>query len=41
VLETLIDRQDDDLAGAAEFAGAQDAGEVRLYAGRIWRVLLC
>ena len=35
VLEALIDRQDHDLAGAAELAGGQDAGEVRLHAGRV------
>ena len=33
VLEALIDRQDDQLAGAAELALHQDAGEVRLGAG--------
>ena len=33
VLEALIDRQDDHLAGAAEPPLHQDAGEVRLHAG--------
>src|ERR1700733_15730233 len=33
VLDTLIDRQDEELAGAAELALHQDAGEVRLGAG--------
>src|SRR6185436_14673353 len=33
MLEPLIDRQDDQLAGAAQAALHQDAGEVRLGAG--------
>ena len=33
VLEALIDRQDHHLAGAAEFAGGQDAGQVGLGTG--------
>ena len=33
VLEALIDRQDEELAGAAELALHQDAGKVRLGAG--------
>ena len=35
VLEALVDRQDHHFAGAAKFAGGQDAGEVGLHAGRI------
>ena len=35
VLEALIDRQDHHLAGAAQFAGGKDAGQVGLHPGRI------
>jgi hypothetical protein len=35
MLEPLVDRQDQHLAGTAEFAGGQDAGEIGFHAGVI------
>ena len=39
VLEALVDRQDHELAGAAEPALHQDAGEIRLGAGIVALVI--